>query len=77
MTLYQALSKNTEGNFEIDMNVIRQMAVAFDEGVQSEECIFAKFIVAAYEAGFDQGMKESEDRHIQTALLLTCTAGNA
>ena len=77
MILYQALSKNTEGNFEIDMNVIRQMAVAFDEGVQSEECILAKFIVAAYEAGFDQGMKESEDRHIQTAMLLTCTAGNA
>lgn len=77
MILYQALSKNTEGNFEIDMNVICQMAVAFDEGVQSEECILAKFIVAAYEAGFDQGMKESEDRHIQTALLLTCTAGNA
>ena len=77
MILHQALSKNAEGNLEIDMNVIRQMAVAFDEGVQSEECILAKFIVAAYEAGFDQGMKESEDRHIQTALLLTCTAGNA
>lgn len=77
MILYQALSKNAEGNFEIDMNVIRQMAVAFDEGVQSEECILAKFILAAYETGFDHGVRESEDRHIQTALLMTCTAGNA
>ena len=77
MLLHQAMSKNAEGNFEIDMNVIRQMAIAFDEGVHSEECILAKFIVAAYETGFDHGVKESEDRHIQTAMLLTCTAGSA
>ena len=32
MLLHQALSKNAEGLFEIDMKVIRQMADAFDQG---------------------------------------------
>ncbi len=77
MLLHQALSKNSEGLFEIDMNVIRQMAYAFDQGAKSDECLLAKFIVAAYETGFDHGMNESNERHLQTALLMACTAGNA
>ena len=75
--LHQAMKTTTEGNFEIDMHIIRQMAAAFDEGVQSEETIIAKFIVAAYETGFDHGVHESEERSRQTALLLACTAGSA
>jgi hypothetical protein len=75
--LHQAMKTTSEGNFEIDMHIIRQMATAFDEGVHNEECIIAKFIVAAYETGFDQGVHESEERHKQTALLMLCTAGNA
>ena len=77
MILHQAMTKTQEGIFEIDMCVIRQMAQAFDQGVHSEECILAKFIVAAYETGFDQGIQESEKRHEQTALLMMFTAGNA
>ena len=77
MILHQALTKDSNGNFEIDMCVIRQMADAFDQGVHSDECTLAKFIVAAYEAGFDEGVTDSERRHEQTALLLMCTAGNA
>jgi hypothetical protein len=57
--------------------VIRQMADAFDQGAKSDECLLAKFIVAAYETGFDHGMNESNERHLQTALLMACTAGNA
>lgn len=75
--LHQAMKTTSEGNFEIDMHIIRQMALAFDEGVHNEECIIAKFIVAAYETGFEQGIHESEERHRQTALLMLCTAGNA
>jgi len=71
------MKTTSEGNFEIDMHIIRQMATAFDEGVHNEECIIAKFIVAAYERGFDQGVHESEERHQQTALLMFCTAGSA
>ena len=77
MILHQALTKDSNGNFEIDMSVVRQMADAFDQGVHNDECTLAKFIVAAYEAGFDHGVHESEQRHQQTALLLMCTAGNA
>lgn len=75
--LQQAMQKNREGHFEIDMHIIRQMAMAFDEGVHSEETIIAKFIVAAYETGFENGVQESDERHQQTALLLACTAGSA
>ena len=77
MILHQAMTKTKEGLFEIDLCVIRQMAQAFDNGVHSEECILAKFIVAAYETGFEHGVHESEKRHEQTALLMMCTAGNA
>ena len=33
MILYKALSKNSDDLFEIDMNVIRQMAQGFDDGM--------------------------------------------
>lgn len=75
--LHQAMKTTSEGNFEIDMHIIRQMACAFDEGVRTEETIIAKFIVAAYETGVDHGIQESEKRSMQTAMLLACTAGNA
>jgi len=77
MILHQALSKNSDGLFEIDMHVIRQMAAAFDEGNVNDETVVAKFIMAAFECGIDEGIKQSEHRHMQTALLMTCTAGNA
>ncbi len=77
MILHQALTKTKDGLFEIDMNVIRQMAQAFDEGLHSEECVIARFIVAAYDQGFEHGVHESEERHHQTALLMMCTAGHA
>lgn len=77
MILHQAMTKTKEGLFEIDMNVIRQMAHAFDQGLHSEECIIARFIVAAYDQGFEHGIHESEERQKQTALLMLCTAGNA
>ena len=77
MLMHQAISKCADGEFKIDLNVIRQMAEAFDDGVRTEECIIAKFIVAAYEMGVERGIQESEDRHLQTAMLLACTAGNA
>lgn len=77
MILHKALMKSQDGCFEIDMCVIRQMAIAFDQGNHSEECVLAKFIVAAYETGFDQGVHESERRHEQTAMLMMFTAGNA
>jgi len=75
--LHQAMKTDSKGNFEIDMHIIRQMATAFDEGVHNEECIIAKFIVAAYERGFEHGVNDSETRHQQTAMLMLCTAGNA
>ena len=77
MILHKALMKSQDGCFEIDMCVIRQMAIAFDQGNHNEECVLAKFIVAAYETGFDQGVQESERRHEQTAMLMMFTAGNA
>jgi hypothetical protein len=75
--LNQAMKTTSEGNFEIDMHIIRQMAMAFDEGVHNEECIIAKFIVAAFEAGIEEGIERAAERSRQTAMLLACTAGNA
>lgn len=73
----RALSKNEDGLIELDMNVIRQLCDEFDAGCDSEECIVAKFILTAYETGFDHGVTESEDRQAKTALLLMHTEGHA
>lgn len=77
MILNKALSKNNENLFEIDMHVIRQMAQGFDDGMVTDETIMAKFIVAAFEAGFDAGVEECEETHRNMALLMMCTGGNA
>lgn len=77
MILHQALSKNAEGNLEIDMKVLRQMAHAYDNGYESDECLLAKFIISAFEAGFDAGVEECEENNRRAALLLMCTGGNA
>lgn len=77
MILFQALSKNAEGHLEIDMKVIRQMAHAYDEGAETDECLLAKFIVGAFEAGFDAGVSDCEENHRRMAVLMMCTGGNA
>ena len=77
MILHQALSKNSDGNFEIDLHVIRQMAKAFDDGTVTDETVVAKFIIAAYECGFDAGVQDCEENHRKMALLMMCTGGNA
>lgn len=77
MILYKALSKNSDDLFEIDMNVIRQMAQGFDDGMVNDETVVAKFIIAAFEAGFDAGVEECEENHRRAALLMMCTGGNA
>jgi hypothetical protein len=77
MILHQALTKNAEGNLEIDMKVIRQMAHAFDEGCHTDECTLAKFILAAFECGFDAGVADCEENHRRAALLMMCTGGHA
>ena len=77
MILHQALSKNAEGNLEIDMKVLRQMAHAYDNGYESDECLLAKFIISAFEAGFDAGVEECEENYRKMALLALCTGGNA
>lgn len=77
MILHQALTKNADGNFEIDLGVIRQMAHAFDEGCHNDECTLAKFILAAFQCGFDAGVEEAEENHRRMAVLMMCTGGNA
>ena len=77
MILHQALSKNAEGNLEIDMKVLRQMAHAYDEGVNSDECLLAKFIISAFECGFDAGVAEAEENHRRSTILMMCTGGHA
>lgn len=77
MILQQALSRGSSGNWEIDMNVIRQLGIQFDAGCDSEECFVAKFILAAYDTGFDAGIQEAEEQHRRTALLMMFTEGNA
>lgn len=77
MILHEALTKNAEGNLEINMEVIRQLAKSFDDGDQADDCILAKFILSAFECGFDAGVQECEQNHQRAALLMMCTGGNA
>lgn len=77
MILQKALSRGSSGNWEIDMNVIKQLGAQFDEGCDSEECFMAKFILAAYDTGFDAGVEETETAHRNMAMLMMFTEGHA
>ena len=77
MLLHHAMIRTKDGNLEIDMGIIRQIAQAYDEGVNSDEALLAKFVIAAYDTGFDHGVAEAEENHRRTAILMMCTAGNA
>jgi len=77
MFFHTIVSRNSEGDFEIDMEAVKQMSDAFDKGGVSDECLLAKLILTAFREGVSQGIEESEERHRQTALLMMCTAGNA
>lgn len=77
MLFHHIVSKKSDGNLEIDMDVVRQMAQAFDQGTLSDECLIAKIILTAFNSGIEQGIEESEERQRQTIMLLSCTAGSA
>ena len=61
----------------MDMEVIKQIADDYRDGDISDEGLVATFIIAAYDSGFEEGMRESERRMAQTAMLMSCTAGHA
>jgi len=77
MSIESAFIKNEDGNLEIDLATLRKMAEEYDNGAEDNELLFAKFIVSAYECGFDHGVQESEERHLQTAMLMMTTGGSA
>jgi hypothetical protein len=77
MLFHQIVSKTKDGHFEIDMEAVRQLSDAFDDGKVSDECLLAKLILTAFHEGIEQGIEQSEERHRQTALLLMSTAGSA
>jgi hypothetical protein len=77
MNIESAFIKNEDGNLEIDLAALRKMAEEYDNGAEDNELLFAKFIVSAYECGFDHGVQESEERHLQTAMLMMTTGGSA
>ena len=77
MILEQALVRNPNGNWEIDMEVIRKLSAQFDDGGDSDDCLFAKFLMTAYDTGFDAGVQEAEEQHRRAALLMMFTEGHA
>jgi hypothetical protein len=77
MLFHQFASRKNDGQIEIDMEAIRKMAHAFDEGNLSDDCLLAKLMLTAFYAGIECGIEQSEERHRQTAMLLMCTAGSA
>lgn len=77
MFFHSVVSRSADGNLEIDMEAVRQMAQEFDDGTLTDECLLAKVILSAFHAGIEAGIERTEERHRQTALLLMSTAGSA
>ena len=77
MLLHNAMRNNENGNLEIDMDIVRKIAKAFDDGEITDDGLLAKFVIGAYEAGFQHGVEEAEENHRRAAILMMCTAGNA
>ena len=75
--LTKALRHKKSGEEELDMEVIKQIADDYRDGEISDEGLAATLIIAAYDSGFAEGMRESERRMEQTAMLMSCMAGHA
>ena len=52
---------------------IRHLAKQFDDGSRETDAIMARGYLEAYENGFKDGVKDTEERIEQFHALLTCT----
>jgi hypothetical protein len=70
------LMKIEDGKLVTNWDEIVAQAEAFDRGCKSEDAYKAKLIQLVWNDGFDAAREEIE-KHMQTALLLSCTGGHA
>ena len=80
MLRHKAFRSYKDGNreiFEIDVPLIREMSKCYDDGCRVNQCVIAKAIMTAYETGVEYGIRTSENRQLQTAMLMMHTGGTA
>jgi flagellar biosynthesis/type III secretory pathway protein FliH len=61
----------------MDMELIRDFAKKYDDGIHNSETTLARVCLEAYEQGFKDGREEAQEQFNQTQMLMMFTAGNA
>jgi hypothetical protein len=77
MVLDSLFLPDENNRLNLDMQLIKKLALSYDKGLTTDTMLIAKIIVSAYEAGLEDGREEAETSHMHTQMLLLCTAGNA
>jgi hypothetical protein len=74
---HPAINEDSQGQPIIDMEMIKKMVDAYEQGDRSMDMMLAKIILSAYVYGFRCGVEATNDAHMNTQMLLMHTAGNA
>lgn len=68
---------DSRGRLEANWEEIAELADEYDRGCRSEDAYQSKIISLIFDRGYDEAMKNIEEVHQRTVLLMSCTGGHA
>ena len=71
------LKINPRGQLEGNWEEIAELAEEYDRGSRSEDAYQSKIITLIFDRGYEEAMREIEQVHERTVLLMSCTGGHA
>jgi len=71
---HPAISIDPEGNVEIDVDALKELA---ESDSKELDAVLARMILISYEAGFHAGIQQVKEETLRTQMLLFHTGGNA
>lgn len=71
------LKINSRGQLEGNWEEIAELAEEYDRGSRSDDAYQSKIITLIFDRGYEEAMREIEQVHERTVLLMSCTGGHA
>ena len=71
------LKINSQGQLEANWQEIVELAEEYDRGCRSEDAYQSKIISLIFDRGYEDAMRNIEEVHQRTILLMSCTGGHA
>jgi hypothetical protein len=71
------LKINSKGQLEGNWEEIAELAEEYDRGLRTDDAYQSKIITLIFDRGYEEAMKNIEEVHERTVLLMSCTGGHA